>query len=65
MPQYLYSREQNEETVTCLAYLILRELRYVIHCSIRLYLRVEVIDDGSETERGNFHRSPEQLRDAA
>lgn len=53
------------EIVIRLAYLILGELRYVIHCSIRLYLRVEVIDDGSETKKGNFHRSPEQCRDAA
>ena len=37
----------------------------MIHRSIRLYLRVEVIDDGSETKEGNFQRSQEQLRDAA
>lgn len=37
----------------------------MVHCSIRLYLRVEVIDDGSETKEGNFQRSQEQLRDAA
>lgn len=37
----------------------------MVHCSIRLYLRVEVIDDGSETKEGNFQRTQEQLRDAA
>lgn len=37
----------------------------MIHCSIGLYLRVEVIDDGSETKEGNFQRSQKQLRDAA
>lgn len=51
--------------MACLAYLILGELWYVIHCSVRLYLRVEVIDDGSETKEGNFQRSQEQLTDAA
>lgn len=37
----------------------------MIHGSVRLYLRVEVVDDGSETKEGKFQRSWEQFKDAA
>lgn len=64
-PKHIFQRSTWKKVMVRLAYLILGELWYVIHCSVRLYLRVEVIDDGSETEEGNFQRFQEELRNTA